>query len=236
MSSSHGKKVIVPASKKRKGASSSSGPTTEVCHPFLKFPIEPQEEIFQILRARHVTAGRCIDWVVPTYLEITMELCSMFHLQTVMTNYDDPGTVQFCLGGLVCQLSASKFGGATYNPSRSKSSALPPYLRYLHAILAHTIIGWRESTGVVNTHDAYFLWCISHGHVIDLAYFIALAILHQMEWHRKGVISIGPYVTQLARHFGLLSTAAQESSLTVIGQMSPQGISSMLSMRMIEKR
>ncbi|KAK5793704.1 hypothetical protein PVK06_034857 [Gossypium arboreum] len=57
-----------------------------------------------------------------------------------------------------------------------------------------------------------------------------------MERHRKGVISIGPYVTQLARHFGLLSPAAQESSLTLIGQMSPQGISSMLSMRMIERR
>ncbi|PPS17383.1 hypothetical protein GOBAR_AA03195 [Gossypium barbadense] len=28
-----------------------------------------------------------------TYLELTMELCSTFHLQTVMTNYDDPGTV-----------------------------------------------------------------------------------------------------------------------------------------------
>ena len=76
---------------------------------------------------------------------------------------------------------------------------------------------------------------MSRGHVIDLAYFIALAIQHQTEWHRKGVISIGPYVTQLARHFRLLSTAAQESSLTLIGQMSPQGISSMLSMRMIER-
>lgn len=52
------------------------------------------------------------------------------------------------------------------------------------------------------------------------------------EW----VISIGPYVTWLARHFGLLSAAAQESSFTLIGQMSPQGISSMLSMRMIERR
>ncbi|PPS06679.1 hypothetical protein GOBAR_AA13970 [Gossypium barbadense] len=227
--------------------------------------------------------GRCIDWAVveqvqladairallttdpwgiffgiiePTYLELTMELCSTFHLQTVMMNYDDPGTIQFCLGRLVRQLSIPEFGttlglytedfkeendldalnrhihhspcwdalvpgSATYNPSRSKASALPPSLRYLHAILAHTITGKRESTGVANTHDAYFLCCMLHGHT---------------ERHRKGVISIGPYVTQLARHFGLLNTAAQESSLTLIGQMSPQGISSMLSMRMLEKR
>ncbi|KAK5839319.1 hypothetical protein PVK06_008095 [Gossypium arboreum] len=73
-------------------------------------------------------------------------------------------------------------------------------------------------------------------HVIDLAYFIAFSILHQTERHRRGVISIEPYVTQLTWYFGLFNTVAQSSSLTLIGQMSPQGISSMLSMRMIEKR
>ncbi|PPR87912.1 hypothetical protein GOBAR_AA32778 [Gossypium barbadense] len=162
--------------------------------------------------------------------------------EIVMTNYDDPGTVQFRLGGLIRQLSVPEFGtalglyteefkeennlhalnrhihrsplrcwdalvpgGATYNPSRSKASALPPSLRYLQPILAHTIIERRESISVTKRH-------------------------------KKGVISIGPYVTRLAGHFELLSNAAQESSLTLIGQMSPQGISSILSMRMIEKR
>ncbi|PPR96577.1 hypothetical protein GOBAR_AA24092 [Gossypium barbadense] len=99
---------------------------------------------------------------------------------------------------------------ASYNPSRFKASVLPPSLRYLHAILAQTILERRESTSVVSTHDVYFLWCMSQGHVIDLAYFIVFAIQHQTERHRKGVISIGPY-------------------------MSPQVISSMLSMRMIER-
>ncbi|PPS11586.1 hypothetical protein GOBAR_AA09062 [Gossypium barbadense] len=119
MSSSRGKKATVPASKKRKGASSSSSPTAKVCHPFLRFPTEPQEELFQILWARPLIAGRCIDWAImeqvqlaeairallstdpwelffgiiePTYLKITIELCSTFHLQTVMMNYDDPDT------------------------------------------------------------------------------------------------------------------------------------------------
>ncbi|PPS06979.1 hypothetical protein GOBAR_AA13668 [Gossypium barbadense] len=119
-------------------------------------------------------------------------------------------------------------GAASYNPSHPKTSALPLSLKYLHTILAHTLTGRRESTDIVNTHDAYFLWCMSHGHIIDLAYFIALAIQHQTERHRKGVISIGPYLKRLARHFGLLNTVAQSSSLTLMGQMSPQGISSML--------
>ncbi|PPR88610.1 hypothetical protein GOBAR_AA32077 [Gossypium barbadense] len=107
MSSSRGKKATVPTSKKRKGKSSSLGPIVEVRHPFLRFPIGPQEELFQILWARPLIVGRCIDWAVveqvqladaiqallttnpwelffgiiePTYLEITMELCSTFHL------------------------------------------------------------------------------------------------------------------------------------------------------------
>ncbi|PPS20176.1 hypothetical protein GOBAR_AA00378 [Gossypium barbadense] len=258
MSSSRGKKTIVPASKKRKGASSSAGPTAKIHHPLLQFPRGPQQELFQILRAQPLIVSCCINWaaveqvqladsiralltidpwelffriIEPKYLELTMELCSTFYLQTLMTNYDDPGTVQFCLGGLIRQLSVPEFGAAlglyteefkeendldtlsrhihfsplkcwhalagaaSYNPSRSKASILPPSLRYLHAILAHMIIRRRKSTGIVNTHDAYFLWCMSHEHIINLSYFIALAIQHQTEQHRKGVISISPYVT-----------------------------------------
>ncbi|PPS11306.1 hypothetical protein GOBAR_AA09336 [Gossypium barbadense] len=92
---------------------------------------------------------------------------------------------------------------STYDPSRSKASAFGPSLHYLHAILAHTLIGRRESTCVVNTHDAYYLWCMANANVTDLAYFIAFATRHQTERHQKGAISIGPYVMRLAKHFGL---------------------------------
>ncbi|KAK5774972.1 hypothetical protein PVK06_042836 [Gossypium arboreum] len=51
MSNPQGKRTAVPASKKRKGTASSSGPTAEIKHPFLQFPLGPQEELFQILRA-----------------------------------------------------------------------------------------------------------------------------------------------------------------------------------------
>ncbi|PPS13027.1 hypothetical protein GOBAR_AA07615 [Gossypium barbadense] len=43
-------------------------------------------------------------------------------------------------------------------------------------------------------------------------------------------------MTRLDRHFGLLNTSAQSSLLTLMCQMSPQGISSMLHMRIIESR
>ncbi|PPR94154.1 hypothetical protein GOBAR_AA26511 [Gossypium barbadense] len=202
--------VIFPGSNRR---NSSPSPTVPPRALGRAFPNTSE----QVQMADAIRALLTIDpWelffgiIEPTYLELTMELCSTFNLQTVMTNYDDPGMVQFHLDGLVCQLSVPEF--------------------------AHKITERRESIGVINTHDAYFLRCMSHGHIINIAYFIALAIQHRTERHRKGVISIGPYVMRLARHFGLLDTAAQESSLTLIGQMSPQGISSILSMRMIERR
>ncbi|KAK5802711.1 hypothetical protein PVK06_030328 [Gossypium arboreum] len=106
---------------------------------------------------------------------------------------------------------------ATYDPSLSKASALALTLRYLHAILAHTLTGRLESTSVANTHDAYFLWSMVNRHVFDLAYFIALAIPHQTERHRRGVIFIGLYVTRLAQYFDLLNTVTQASSITLIG-------------------
>ena len=115
----------------------------------------------QILRARHFIVGRCIDWAVveqvqsadviwpflttdpwelffgiiePTYLELTMEPCSTFHLQTVMTNYDDPGMVQFRLGGLVCQLSIPEFGAALglYTEEFKEENELHALSRHIH--------------------------------------------------------------------------------------------------------
>ncbi|PPS08777.1 hypothetical protein GOBAR_AA11866 [Gossypium barbadense] len=237
MSTSCNKKTVIPSLKKRKGARSSSSPAAEIRHPFFQFPLGPQKELFQILQARPLGMGRCIDWaaleqvqlavavrallttdpwklffgiIEPTYLVLTLELYSTFHFQTVMTEFDDPRMIQFRLSGLHtkefmddneldtlhCHIhySPSKCwralvpDSATYDPNYSKASALASSLRYLRAILAHTLTGRLESTGVVNTHDAYFLW------------------------------------------------TAQSSSLTLIGQMSLQGISSMLHMRMIEKR
>ncbi|PPR85196.1 hypothetical protein GOBAR_AA35495 [Gossypium barbadense] len=100
-----------------------------------------------------------------------------------------------------------------YDASRLKVTSLPPSLRYLHAFLAHTLIGRRESTGVVSTYDAYFLWT---EHVFDLAYFIALALHHQTECLKNGPIYLGPYMTRLTQHFGLLDISEQSSTLTLI--------------------
>ncbi|PPR94495.1 hypothetical protein GOBAR_AA26168 [Gossypium barbadense] len=72
--------------------------------------------------------------IEPTNLELTMELCSTFHLQTVMTNYDDPGTVQFCLGRLICQLSVPEFGVALglYTDEFKEENELHALSRHIH--------------------------------------------------------------------------------------------------------
>ncbi|PPR97500.1 hypothetical protein GOBAR_AA23168 [Gossypium barbadense] len=143
-------------------------PLTVQCHPHVI-------HLADAVRALQMTNpwGLFFEIVEPTYLEFTLELYSMFHLQTIMTNFDDPG-MEFMddnkLNTLYCHIhySPSKCwrdlvpASATYDPSRSKASALSLSLK-------------------------------------------------------------------------LLNTVAQSSSLTLISQMSPQGISSMLNMMMIEK-
>ncbi|PPR95059.1 hypothetical protein GOBAR_AA25608 [Gossypium barbadense] len=163
MSSSRGKKTATPASKKRKGV-----------------------YLTRVQQQKFVTLSYSSPLSVPefgTALDFYTEEFKEENELHALTRH-----IHFCPSKCWHTLAP---GAASYNPSHSKASVLPPSLRYLHTILASTI---------------------------------------------TGVISIGPYVTQLARHFGLLDTVAQESSLTLIGQMSPQGISSMLSIRKIEKR
>ncbi|KAK5812897.1 hypothetical protein PVK06_028341 [Gossypium arboreum] len=170
MSISRSKKTAVPILKKKKGPTSSSAPAAGIRHPFLQFLLGPQEKLFQILRARPLGVGRCIkkaalekiqmadavralltneSWelffeiIEPTYLELTTELCSTFHLQVVMTNFDDPETEFGIAFGLYTEeftddnelntlhrhihYSPSKCwkdfvpASATYDPSRSKA-------------------------------------------------------------------------------------------------------------------
>ncbi|PPR82306.1 hypothetical protein GOBAR_AA38410 [Gossypium barbadense] len=166
--------------------------------------VRDHEEVHlaDLVRALLITApwDRFFDIIKSTYLEFTLELGSTFQLQTVMVEYEDPGTVQFHLDGLIYLQPATDI----YNPSHSKASALARALRYLHALLAHTLTRRRESTGVINTHDAYFLWSMRQGHIFDLAYFVALAFRHQTERHRKGVISISPYGIQSMLHMRII--------------------------------
>ncbi|PPR80831.1 hypothetical protein GOBAR_AA39883 [Gossypium barbadense] len=191
MSSSRGKKIIVPTSKKWKGASSSVGPTTKIHHPLLQFP--QQAQLADVIRALLTPDPWELFFgiIEPTYLELTMKLCSMFHLQTVMTNYDDPGMVQFRLGELICQLSVPEFGTALglYTEEFKKENEL-------HALTGHI-------------------------------HFSPSKCLH--------TLAPGAASYNLSRSKVSVLPPSLRIILDPIGQMSPQGILSMLSMRMIER-
>ncbi|PPS13647.1 hypothetical protein GOBAR_AA06937 [Gossypium barbadense] len=173
MSNPRSKKTVIPASKKRKGAASSSGPTSEIRHPFLQFLSGPQEELFQILRARPLGVGCCINWAAleqiqlanvvwallitdPWWLffEIVEPTDLVFHLsvpefRVALGLYTEEFMDNDDFASLHCHIHYSPSNcwkalvpaSATYDPRQSKVLALTPSLRYLHAILAHTLIG-----------------------------------------------------------------------------------------------
>ncbi|PPR91930.1 hypothetical protein GOBAR_AA28755 [Gossypium barbadense] len=216
MSSSRGKKVTVLSSKRRRGPSSSSVVMTN------------NDDLGTI----HFRLGGLVRLMSVPEFRVALGLYTDEFMEEDDMNvlprniHISPSLYWKTLAPL----------SPNYNPSRSKASALTHSLPYLHAILAHTLTGRRESTDVVNTHVAYYLWCMANAYVTDLAYFITFVIRYQTERHKKGVIFIDPYVMRITRHFGLLNTAAQSSTLTLIGQMSPQAITTMLHTRMIEHR
>ncbi|PPR85996.1 hypothetical protein GOBAR_AA34695 [Gossypium barbadense] len=141
----------------------------------------------------------------------------------VMTNNDDLGTIHFRLGGLVRAMSVPEFGIALglYTDEfmeEEDTNALPRNIQSPPPCAGK-------------------LWHHSLPPTTPAARRPQLSPLPSAtERYRKGMISIGPYVTCLARHFGLLNTAALSSAFTLIGQMSPQGITTMLHMRMIERQ
>ncbi|PPS16047.1 hypothetical protein GOBAR_AA04531 [Gossypium barbadense] len=77
---------------------------------------------------------RFFDIVEPMYLELTLELCSTFQMQTVMAEHDDPGTIQFRLGSLVRQLSVPEFGVALglYTKEFIEADNFPHLHRHIH--------------------------------------------------------------------------------------------------------
>ncbi|KAK5774974.1 hypothetical protein PVK06_042838 [Gossypium arboreum] len=167
----------------------------------------------------------------PTYMELTLEFCTTFHLQHVMSTHDEAGTITFRLGlsppppsysllalllfdRSYCELDSLRCEALQSDFSPSSTTI---YLCHLGSHLDWEAREYR----VVSTTDAYLLWSMATGHVFDFAYFITLAFRHQTDHHREGPICLGPYVTRLAYYFDLFNTPEMSSTLTLVGQMSP---------------
>ncbi|KAK5775743.1 hypothetical protein PVK06_043681 [Gossypium arboreum] len=96
--------------------------------------------------------GFFFEIIEPTYLELTMKLYSTFYLQVVMTNFDDPGTVQFRLGGLVRQLSVPEFEIALglYTEEFMDDNELDTLHRHIHYSSSKF---WKDIVPVSATYD-----------------------------------------------------------------------------------
>ncbi|KAK5811793.1 hypothetical protein PVK06_027166 [Gossypium arboreum] len=123
MTNTRRKKTVIPALKKRKGPGATSwSASTKARHPLLRFLLGPQEDLFQLLRVRPLEVGYCIDWaaleqvgltdevrafittapwdqffaiIKPTYSKLTLDFCTVFHLQHMMNTDDEAGTITF---------------------------------------------------------------------------------------------------------------------------------------------
>ncbi|PPS20036.1 hypothetical protein GOBAR_AA00528 [Gossypium barbadense] len=129
MTNTHGKKATIPASKKQKGL----GATSSV---WALLATAPWDRFFDIIEA--------------TYLELTLELCSTFQLQTVMAKYDDLDTIQFRLGRLVQQLSILEFGVALglYTEDFMEADNFPHLHRHIHYAPSSCWASLMPATGV----------------------------------------------------------------------------------------
>ncbi|PPS20173.1 hypothetical protein GOBAR_AA00375 [Gossypium barbadense] len=148
------------------------GSNHENSSPSLVFPRGPQEELFQILWARPLIAGCCIDWaaveqvqkadairallttdpwelffgiIKPIYLEFTMELCSTFHFQTGGDRALASSTLTTPTSYGVCCTEEAYEDIPDDVPPRHKDppSQPPPPSRPVHAAASYTDISER---------------------------------------------------------------------------------------------
>ncbi|KAA3472278.1 Retrovirus-related Pol polyprotein from transposon 412 family [Gossypium australe] len=219
-------------SKKRKGPGSSfTSATTENRHPFLWFPQATQEEKYKAIRRRSIGTGRCIDWNVvrqvgleldikallstepwenffkidePTYMELTLEFCTTFILQSMTTQFDHPGAIQFRLGGSVHRLSIPQFGTALglYTSEFIAEYPLAGLHRELHRI---PIECWHALRPTTNNYN------LSRSKATALHPALSPA-LQPLQLRRANLLP------------------------QLMGNMVPQGIQTMLHMRMIKQR
>lgn len=76
-----------------------------------------------------------------------------------------------------------------------------PAIRYFHRVLAHTIFGRGDSTGVVNLRELYFIHCIFARKLVNSAAFM-LAHMFKMATSGNGPIAFSGLITSIAYALG----------------------------------
>ncbi|PPR97962.1 hypothetical protein GOBAR_AA22707 [Gossypium barbadense] len=209
MINTRGKKTAIPASKKWKGPGvTSSSASIEARQPLLRFSSGPQEDLFQHLRVRPLGVGCCIDWAALKQVGLADEVCAF-----ITTALWDRFFV------VLITFFASTITSITHRRAVALISQL------VRSVMTH------------DSKETSLSLALRYIHTL-LAHMLTGRKKSSgvIDRHRKGLICLGPYMTCLARHFSLFDTLEMSSTLTLVGQMAPRGISSMIHIRMIERR
>jgi hypothetical protein len=93
-------------------------------------------------------------------------------------------------------------GSSEFQPSVSKSTQMHSHaFRYVHRVLAHTILAREHSTGAVNQKELFFMWAMLTGQKVSGGFWLCKQFKHLADVN-LGAITIGGLITAIAVHFG----------------------------------
>ena len=85
----------------------------------------------------------------------------------------------------------------------SKSTALPPASRYMQALLSRTLTNRHKSQEKLNYTEMLSLLSMHRGIALDVASLFANNLDRRLQQHQSSTLTVGPYVTGIARKLGI---------------------------------
>ncbi|KAI3744489.1 hypothetical protein L1987_57571 [Smallanthus sonchifolius] len=181
------------------------------------------EELGQIQRLREFIDARwttALACDATQYMELTVEFHTTFRYVT--GQFEEPAAVSFALGRHVFEMSVPQFAVAMgwyteaglrdfwnsiadgpYSSSLVESSIRDPIIRYIHRILACTLIGRRSGIEKCSQLDLFRLYCIVGRREANLASILISSIARGRRRGPETRLELGPYITRLAECLGV---------------------------------
>ena len=105
------------------------------------------------------------------------------------------------LGVTDSQLAAfwMRIADSAYSTSAVESSIRDPFLRYIHRVLASTLIGRKSGAEKCNQLDVFCLYCIHEGRPANIATILLTSFTRVRRGGGSARIALGPYVFRIAQ-------------------------------------
>ncbi|KAM0008775.1 hypothetical protein Hdeb2414_s0105g00795601 [Helianthus debilis subsp. tardiflorus] len=84
------------------------------------------------------------------------------------------------------------------------TTIIDPLYRYLHQVIASTIVPRGSSKEKVNLSDLFFLYCLLRRQPCDLAASLAEYFATAYHWQLRGYLHTGSFITAIARSLGIV--------------------------------